>query len=394
MEYLKQQNESDLEYIIRLIEGKSNGIYDIDYIELFKLGFGIEISSCEARKRYYGLKMLLPYLDNEKIKSISDDDILKEYELKRIEFEKEKQRFFDQRNSYKKLIRDDARWDELKDIISYSINNIKPYKNENLYNIQYSDNDLLIGLNDLHYGVMIDNFWNKYSPEIAKERLEKYLNEIISIQKLHNSENCYVCANGDLISGLIHLTIQLANRENVVQQVMGVSELLSWFLSELSKYFKNVYFSAVAGNHTRLSPNKDNAPKDERLDDLIPFYIKARLQNINNIIVNDDKVDNTISLINIRGLNYCLVHGDMDNINNVLRLVSMLPDKVYGIFMGHLHHNSSDFIQGYKVFMSGSLMGMDDLCVERRIFGKPQQLVCVCDSDGVKCTYDINFNLS
>lgn len=110
---------------------------------------------------------------------------------------KEKQRFFDQRNSYKKLIRDDARWDELKDIISYSINNIKPYKNENLYNIQYSDNDLLIGLNDLHYGVMIDNFWNKYSPEIAKERLEKYLNEIISIQKLHNSENCYVCANGD-----------------------------------------------------------------------------------------------------------------------------------------------------------------------------------------------------
>lgn len=139
-------------------------------------------------------------------------------------------------------------------------------------------------------------------------------------------------------------------------------------------------------------PNKDNAPKDERLDDLIPFYIKARLQNINNIIVNDDKVDNTISLINIRGLNYCLVHGDMDNINNVLRLVSMLPDKVYGIFMGHLHHNSSDFIQGYKVFMSGSLMGMDDLCVERRIFGKPQQLVCVCDSDGVKCTYDINFN--
>src|SRR5690606_16470410 len=113
--------------------------------------------------------------------------ILKEYELKRIEFEKEKQRFFDQRNSYKKLIRDDARWDELKDIISYSINNIKPYKNENLYNIQYSDNDLLIGLNDLHYGVMIDNFWNKYSPEIAKERLEKYLNEIISIQKLHNS---------------------------------------------------------------------------------------------------------------------------------------------------------------------------------------------------------------
>lgn len=391
MDHLRKPNESDFDYIIRIVEGKSNGTYDIDYVELFKLAFDVELAPDECRKRFYGLKMILPYIDKEKVKNVSSDDILKEYEQKRIALEKEKQRFFDQRASYKKMIRDDARWDELKDIISYSIKSLQPYKYESLYDIQSTDNDLLVGLNDIHYGIMIDNYWNKYSPEIAKQRLEKYLSEIINIKKLHNSENCYVCANGDIISGLIHYNIALANRENVVEQVMGVSELISWFLSELSKHFNHVYFSVVAGNHSRLSVNKDNSPKNERLDDLIPFYIKARLQNFNNVSVIDNKIDNTMSLINIRGLNYLGVHGDMDSINGILKLVEMLPEKIYGIFMAHLHHNKTDFIQGYKVLMSGTLMGVDDYCIEKRIYGKPQQLVCVCNDKGVRCSYDIIF---
>jgi len=392
MEHLRKESESDFDYILRLVEGKSNGIYDIDYVELFKLAFGVTLNSDECRKRYYGLKMLLPYLDKEKVKNVSDDKILQEYEQKRIEFEKEKYKFFNQRTSYKKLIRDDAKWDELKDILSNSVKDLQPYRSEFLYDIQQTDNDLLVGLNDLHYGIMIDNFWNKYSPEIAKHRLEKYLSEIIYIKNLHNSENCYVCANGDLISGLIHLTIQVANRENVVEQVMGVSELISWFLSELSLHFNNIYFSVVAGNHSRLTMNKDQSPKNERLDNLIPFYIKARLQNLNNVFVEDNKIDNTMSLTNIRGLNYLGVHGDMDSLNGILKLVKMLPHKIYGIFMGHLHHNRTDFIQGYKILMSGTLMGLDDYCVEKRIFATSQQLICVCDEKGVKCSYDICFN--
>jgi len=389
MEHQRRSNESDFDYIIRLVEGKLNGTYDIDYVELFKLAFNVELAADECRKRFYGLKMILPYLDREKVKNISSSEILSEIEMKKIAFEKEKQRFFDQRTSYKKLIRDDARWDELKDIVSYSINNLQPYKREFLYEIQKSDNDLLVGLNDLHFGIELENFWNKYNPEIAKQRLEKYLSEIIHIKELYGSENCYVCGNGDLISGLIHYNIVLANRENVVEQIMGVSELISWFLSELSSHFNKVYFSVVAGNHSRLSVSKDNSPKNERLDDLVPFYIKARLQNLTNVNVIDNKIDNTMSLINIKGLNYLGVHGDYDSLNGILKLVEMLPEKIYGIFIGHLHHNRTDFVQGFKILMSGSLMGVDDYCIEKRIFGKPQQLVCICDDKGVRCSYDI-----
>ena len=34
-------------------------------------------------------------------------------------------------------------------------------------------------------------------------------------------------------------------------------------------------------------------------------------------------------------------------------------------------------------------MGMDDFCIEKRIYGKPQQLVGICTKDGMTCTYDI-----
>jgi hypothetical protein len=390
---LRKENETALQHIKRIVYGKLvDKTITADFEELSEIIFGEGncFNSSEVRKRFYGIKRVLDLLEDDVIENITDDNILDELDMKRIELEKEKQRFFDQRTAYSKIVRDNARWDELKDILLNAIKEVKPYKSENISIVEQSDNDLLIGLNDLHFGVDIKNYWNIYNPEVAKQRLEQYINDIISIQKLHNSENCYVCANGDLISGNTHLTIALANRENVVQQVMGVSELVSWFLSELSKHFKNVNFSIVAGNHSRLSL-KDNSPKDERLDDLIPFYVKARLQNLDNVFVVDNEIDNTMSLIEIRGLNYLGVHGDIDRMDSILKLVEMLPHKIYAILFGHLHHNSTDYIQGYRTLMSGSLMGVDDYCIEKRIFGKPQQLVCVCGDNGIKCTYDVIF---
>jgi len=326
----------------------------------------------------------------ESVEIKQDNSQISDKNLKEINLKKERVKLQDLRTSINKDIRVLARYEENQKILTNSIQNIKPYVNKSYKHITQSDNDLLIGLNDMHFGIMIDNYWNKYSPEIAKERLEHYIQEIISIKRTHNSENCYVCANGDIISGNTHLGIQLANRENVVEQVMGASELISWFLSELSGYFNNVYFSVVSGNHSRLS-TKFDSPKGERLDDLIPFYIKARLQNITNVYVVDNIIDNTMSLINIRGLYYLGVHGDYDGINSSLKLIEMIPHKIYGVFSGHLHHNSYTYVQGYKLMMSGSLMGMDDYTIEKRILGSPQQLVCVCNNKGVKTMYDIIF---
>ena len=53
MEYLKKDNESDFDYI-RLVEGKSNGIYDIDYVELF-ISINVDLAPDDA-ETFMGLK--------------------------------------------------------------------------------------------------------------------------------------------------------------------------------------------------------------------------------------------------------------------------------------------------------------------------------------------------
>ena len=219
----------------------------------------------------------------------------------------------------------------------------------------------------------------------------RYLDRIISIGETHSSENCIVWANGDEISGNIHQSIAVTNKENVIEQIKGVSELIAEFLAELSRHFRNVAFVSVAGNHSRIEQNKDKALVSERLDDLVEWYLGARLQNFENITIGGgEKIDNTMYLVDIRGKTYCGVHGDFDgSTSKVQSLQTMAGRPLYAVLTGHLHHNKMDEVQGVKTIMAGSFLGMDDYCVQKRIYGKAEQMVCVCDNSGIRCSYDI-----
>lgn len=378
-----KSGESYKDYKIRL--SKNKDIYGLSWNDVAKLLNNISGNNYnESTYRKWWKTYKHGYEDGIKNSESADDT-----NLKKIELEKSKVKFYDQRREYNKIVRESARMETLFEIVSNSLKNIEPIEISLPELCSYSNNDLFIGVNDIHYGADINNYWNKYNPIVAKERMSKYLYEILKIKKIHNSENCYVCANGDLISGKIHSTIEISNCENVIDQIKGVSELLSWFLSKLSEQFNNVYFSVVSGNHSRLG-DKDKSPKGERLDDLIPWYIKSRLQNIHNFFVLDNDIDPTVNMINIRGLNYINVHGDYDGFSTVQKLVDMVGKDVYCIHFGHKHHNAMDYTHRYKIIMSGSMMGVDDFCIEKRLYGKAQQLVGVCTNDGMICTYDID----
>ena len=147
---------------------------------------------------------------------------------------------------------------------------------------------------------------------------------------------------------------------------------------------------SVAGNHSRLGKKEDSL-KDERLDDIVEWYLKARLQNIPKIKFDEyKKIDTTMYVVKVQGLNYVGVHGDYDYSDTSIRnLVSMVEEPVYAILSGHLHHNKIDTVQGIKTIMGGSMIGMDSYCIQKRIIGVPEQLVCICTQDGLKCTYNV-----
>ena len=390
----RKPNESALAYHKRIVYGKlvDKTLGDVDYTELSELAYGQSYSSDVARRMFYGSKRTLELISAEEASKIDDVNILSELDEKMIELRKERQKFYDQRNAFNKIVRERSRQDELNEIIIDAIHNGElPRLNYERNIIEPSSNDLLVSLNDLHYGAVHSNYWNEYNSDIAKDMMANYLDRIINIADTHNSENCIVWENGDAISGAIHRSIQITNKENVIEQVMGASELIAEFIAELSKHFRTVKFVSVSGNHSRIDPNKDNALVDERLDDLIEWYIAARLQNFENIEIGaGEKIDSTMYLIDIRGKNYCGIHGDFDgSASKVQSLQTMVGRPVYAVLSGHMHHNKVDEVQGVKTVMAGSFLGMDDYCVQKRIYGKPEQMVCVCDENGIVCHYDI-----
>lgn len=367
---------------------------DDDYAELSErlFGEGNCFNSSEVRKRMYGMKAIIEAIERDGELNIIDEDKLSALDSKKIELQMERQKFFDQRNAFNKLLRERSRQEELNEILVEAVQSGNlPKLNYERVNIEPSDNDLLVSLNDIHYGANVHNYWNTYNSDICREMMCKYLNRIISIGETHESENCIVWANGDEISGNIHQSITVTNKENVIEQIKGVSELIAEFLAELSRHFKSVLFVSVAGNHSRIDPNKDRSLISERLDDLVEWYLSARLQNFDNVVVGGgEKIDNTIYLIDVRGKTYCGVHGDFDGSASKVQSLQVMAGKpIYAVLSGHLHHNKTDEVQGVKTIMAGSFLGMDDYCVQKRIVGKPEQMVCVCDSDGVRCSYCI-----
>ncbi len=373
---------------------------DDDYEELSErlFGDGSCFSATEVRKRMYGMKAVIDAIEREGEDAIRSTDRMSEFDRKKIELQAERQKFYDQRNAFNKLVRERSRQEELNEILVKSIQEGDlprlDYEFDPYGVVTQSDNDLLVSLNDIHYGATVENYWNTYNSDICREMMCRYLDRIIQIARTHSSQNCIVWANGDEISGNIHKSITVTNKENVIEQIKGVSELIAEFIAELSKHFVTVTFVSVAGNHSRLDPNKDNALVSERLDDLIEWYLAARLQSFENVIIGGgEKVDETMYLIDVRGKTYCGVHGDFDGSpSKIQALQTMARKPLYAVLSGHLHHCKIDDVQGIRTIMAGSFLGMDDYCVQKRIYGRPEQMVCVCDETGVRCSYNVSLN--
>lgn len=393
-EMKRRPDETELQYIWRLCSAKDAGVIDLTWFELADI-LNKELIDDESeylgesayRKKYQQAKAFY----EDVFSKMESDEYSSEIAERRRELQKEKYKFYDERNAYNKMLRERSRQEELNEIIERTVSSGSlPYLSYTYHERFSSDNDLIVSLNDIHYGANIDNHWNQYNSDICRAMLCKYVDQIIDIAKTHNSERCIITCGGDLINGNIHYSIAVTNRENVIQQIMGISELISQFAVALSEHFSQVQIVSVAGNHSRIDV-KDRALKDERLDDLVEWYIAARLREYDNIVVGGaEKVDTTMYLIDVRGKTYCGVHGDYDGSEaKIQALQTMARRPIYAVLSGHLHHCKVDEVQGIKTVMAGSFIGMDDYCISKRIYGEPEQMVCVCDNNGIRCSYFI-----
>lgn len=325
-----------------------------------------------------------------------EDDYFQKLRLEKQEIQKEKRKLYDERLDLNKRLREQARLETTIEKIDNMLENIADKRyisySPTLFN---GDSDMIICLSDLHLGATYYNFDGYYDSDIAKERLDQYLSEIVEIQKVHKAENCVCLLLGDLISGNIHSTISVTNKENVIEQVKLACEYISDFVYELGKHFNTVELRGVSGNHSRIKEKKEDALLGERLDSLIIWFIRSMLKNAENIKVYDEDIDETVSTFFVRDKLYFGVHGDFDNISDssIAKLALWTKMTPYCVLCGHKHFPAMTDVSGIKVIQSGSLGGSgDEYTRQKRLTGKPSQTVLVVNNKGIKCCYPIELN--
>ena len=394
----RKETENEFQYLWRLGQAKDSGLLDMDWngiADLMNKYFGDPdkpYSEAAWRKPY---QMAKKFLENGVFNNLSEDEYFKELRLQKQEIQKEKRKLYDERLDINRRLREESRLEttieKFEDMLSNVANDRYVTYSPAVSN---SENDMIVCLSDLHIGATYYGFDGAYDSLIAKERLEKYLSEIIEIQKTHNTENCICLLLGDLISGSIHKTISVTNKENVIEQVKLACEYISDFVYELGKYFKTVELRGVAGNHSRLE-EKEDALLGERLDTLILWFIKSMLKNVKNISVIDEDIDDTLSIFFVREKLYFGVHGDFDSTSDtsISKLILWAKMTPYCVVCGHKHYPAMTDVSGIKVVQSGSLGGSgDEYTRQKRLTGKPSQSVLIVNKQGIKCCYPIELD--
>lgn len=401
LDLLKKENETPLQYHKRLVYGKlvDKTLDDIDYSELAELLYGKQYASDVARRMVYGSRKTLELMDEQVIEGSSDQDVNSEIDYKIAELKKERQKFFDQRREYSKMIANDGRREHMYESLAESASKLNETIGKRYTGhcgiSEPSGNDAVLVLSDWHYGLVADNVFNKYDTEICKERIKTVFNKAAERIIAHNCDQLHIVVLGDLIHGAIHTSARVASEELTCDQIMQVAELLAQSIEWIGECAPVIRVYTTYGNHARTIQNKHDSIHRDNMERIIPWWLKQRLAIHDNIYI-DDESENEFIFVNASGHFICASHGDLDSISSSPRLLSTLFNKKYGInveciLLGDKHHHESFEELGTTAIVCGSLCGTDDYANNKRLFSRPEQLLLIVNENvGVDAEYRLS----
>ena len=168
MDIKRRDGESPLQYHRRLVYGKlvDKTLEDADYSELAEQLYGRSYASDVARRMLYGSRKTLELVDDQIMEGISGTDIYKDVIGEMAELKKEKQRYYDQRREFNKLLSADGRREHMYESMAKSASELNETIGR-IYDVfddvpDVSESDAVLVLSDWHYGLVADNVFNKY----------------------------------------------------------------------------------------------------------------------------------------------------------------------------------------------------------------------------------------
>lgn len=386
IDYKRLDEETEDDYTLRICALKE--IKHLYWDEIAQIiNRTLDQNYTESRYR----KMYSAYTKG-KADAVKEEEIpeISEYMQQKIELQKERIKISDERVQTNAYIRQLAREETIKEIASKCAQEMNSKKllepPKELY--ISGKNAAILQLSDIHYGLVVDNYWNKYNPDIAKNKISQLRDKVIQYCEFNDVSDLYITELGDAIAGRIHETIKYQSRFDVITQIMQISEIIAEMITDLSKHFKIHYYCCL-DNHSRLEPNKKAALDLESLARIIPWYLKERVGAF--IEINDNKYGEDIITFKCKGFNIAGCHGDKDSPIKVVDNLSMMTRENFDMVLtAHLHHFSADEKNQILVISNPSILSTDDYSKNLRLSSKSaQNLIIVSDENVMECLYRI-----
>lgn len=380
--YLKRKDETFKEYYIRLYQDKDIlGLTFKDIGILLNEVSGNDYNEAKWRRPYEGF-VQFKEMFGEGVISHSEQEILEEIKEEKLELQKEKFRARDQKRELNAIIRRQARLESLEDYFKEVTENFEGISLPKTKSNVNDKKEAAIVISDWHIGMKFDGRFNTFNHEIAEQRIAKVKDKTLDTIRKENIDTLHIANLGDMISGGIHVSTRVQAEEDVIQQVIRVSEYLKQFIKTFLDEGIEVEYYNIIGNHGRYQGNKSEvAGIEENFEKLILTILDTAFSDYKNY--NSTGCRDGIIEVEIASQKIILAHGDMDkNTNAAMRLPQLFGYVPNYIITGHIHHSTSKDFGITEHIVNPSLIGADDYATGGRFGGKPgQKLILFNETD-------------
>ena len=369
MDYKRLENESDKELINRICSEKNKIGSWQDVADIINSILGTTFTESKYRKNF---RLYSEGYNDSQAKSIQEHDF--ELEKKLNEIKKERIKLQTLNVERNKIDRIEAR----KELYYEQIGNMITALPSPVFDIEYDSEiaeiennakeSYLLTIADIHSGAIFKTEYNEYSPEIMIERFEYLTERIINFIKNHKCKVLYIVGLGDFIQGCIHMNDLKINDSTVVKATVQVSQVMTQFLNNISKYAHIYYYHIISSNHSQMRylGTKASELMGEDMEYIIGHYIKDSLINNKNIDVYVDEEASDYKEIEILNYRIIAMHGhQIKDVNTILNTISSKKNRMVDyVLLGHQH--SHKVITGNdgctydtEVLVSPSFIGSD-----------------------------------
>lgn len=241
-------------------------------------------------------------------------------------------------------------WDNEKDFIETKNNNIG-----------------ILVLSDWHIGKLVNLDGNKFSEDIAVQRLNKLYERVREQIYTYELTELRVVLLGDFIHAQSRPDMKYQGQYVEIESGLKCFYLIKNLLDKLYNHLNKIEVDCVVGNESRFDSANPHTNLNEVAKNSIDYMIYEMLYLAfkENKGININKSNNYFeNLVDINGFNLLAIHGDKINHSKLESELSKLKYKIYQdtrksvdyIVMGHIH--SALITDGYS--RNASLVGADE----------------------------------